>query len=158
MVRTVHLVGLLGILLVPLWACSACRSGDQKDTPDKFRKELTIAGDGHPEITLEIEVVASSRARQRGLMFRDNLADGQGMLFLFESEEEHPFWMKNTLIPLDIIFIDSKRKVVGIVHNAKPRNEESLTVGLPSLFVLEVPGGYCNRRGIHRGDTVAFAL
>jgi uncharacterized protein len=158
MVRTIHLFGLVGALLLPLWACSACRSQDPSGTPDKPRKTLTIHGDDHPEIAIEIEVVASSRARQRGLMFRDDLADGQGMLFLFESEEEHPFWMKNTLISLDIIYIDGNRKIVGIVHNAEPRSEQSLTVGLPSRFVLEVPGGYCNRVGIHRGDKVSFTL
>jgi uncharacterized protein len=158
MVRTIHLIGLMGALLLPLWACSACRSQDSADSDHRPLKVLTVHGKDHLDITIEVEIVASSRARQRGLMFRDNLADGQGMLFLFESEEEHPFWMKNTLIPLDIIYIDSKRQVVGIVHNAEPRNEQSLTVGLPSRFVLEVPGGYCNRVGIHRGDTVAFTL
>jgi len=157
MFRTVHVVSLLAALVLPLWACSACRS-QEPATPVSSKKSLSIHGDGHEVITLEVEIVASSRGRQRGLMFRDNLADGQGMLFFFESEEEHPFWMKNTLISLDIIFIDGKRQVVGIVHNAEPRNEKSLTVGLPSLYVLEVPGGYCNRVGIHRGDKVTFKL
>ncbi len=158
MIRPAHFVWLLAALSLPLWACSACRSQDPAVDSATAGKPLTIEGDGHPTITLEVEVVASSRARQRGLMYRDSLADGRGMLFVFAEEEEHPFWMKNTLIPLDIIFIDSARRVVGIVHHAEPRNEQSLTVSVPSRFVLEVPGGYCNRVGIHRGDKVSFTL
>lgn len=156
--RNVELVWLLTALSLPAFACSACRSQDPIEAVAPPGTTLTVKGKGHDEITLTVEVVASSRGRERGLMFRDDLADGQGMLFVFESEKEHPFWMKNTLISLDIVFIDSQRQVVGIVHNAKPRKESSLSIGIPSRFVLEVPGGYCNRVGIHRGDKVAFKL
>lgn len=158
MVRLAHVVWLTSALSLMLWACSSCRSQDPVTANAPPVTSLTIEGEGHPTIALEVEVVASTRGRQRGLMFRDNLADGQGMLFVFEGEEEHPFWMKNTLISLDIIYIDSSRQIVGIVHNAEPRNEKSLTIGVPSRFVLEVPGGYCNRLGIHRGDKVSFKL
>ena len=91
-------------------------------------------------------------------MFREDLEDGEGMLFVFAAQQEHSFWMKNTLIPLDILFVDDARRVVGIVHKASPKNEKSLTVGVPSRFVLEVPGGYCNRKGVGRGDQLEFKL
>jgi uncharacterized membrane protein (UPF0127 family) len=138
-------------------ACSACRSDDPPPAAPALT-QLTISSQGTPKVTLSVEVVASNRGRQRGLMFRDHLEDGKGMLFVFDSEQEHPFWMKNTLIPLDIIFLDSNRQIVGIIHNATPKREDNLSVGIPSRFVLEVPGGYCNRTNIHRGDAASFDL
>ncbi len=148
----------LFLFFLPLVACCACRTTDGEQPPGLPKTTATVTtGDGRT-LAIEAEVVASSRGRQRGLMYREELADGEGMLFLFDREEEHPFWMKNTKIPLDMIVFDSQHHIVGFVHEAAPFKEDSLTVGLPSRFVLEVPGGYCKRQSIHRGDRVDFAL
>lgn len=105
---------------------------------------------------VEVEVAATDPMRERGMMWRKELADGNGMLFVFPTEEEHSFWMRNTLIPLDMIFIDSKQAIVGIAENAPPRSLVSRTVGAPSKYVLEVPGGWCQKVGVRSGLRVVL--
>jgi uncharacterized membrane protein (UPF0127 family) len=89
-------------------------------------------------------------------MYRRELADGHGMLFIFPDESVLTFWMKNTPIPLDMIFIGSDMKIVGIVREAVPFTESPRTVGLPSRYVLEIVGGGAQKRGIQVGDKVLF--
>jgi uncharacterized membrane protein (UPF0127 family) len=100
---------------------------------------------------VQVEVADTDAKRERGLMFRKELADGRGMLFLFDEEGEHGFWMKDTLIPLDLIFVDSSGKVTGIIAQARPLSLE-LRNGGPSRMVLEVPGGWAAARGVRAGD------
>ncbi len=105
---------------------------------------------------VDVEVAATPEARTRGLMWRQELPAGQGMLFVFPEEEVQSFWMRNTLIPLDMLFIDSAGKIVGVVENAQPRTLTSRSVGLPGRYVLEVPGGWSRAQGLARGGTVRF--
>lgn len=106
--------------------------------------------------TILVEVVSSPRMVERGLMYRQHLPPGEGMLFLMGEEEVQSFWMRNTLIPLDMIFIDKHFKVVGIVENAEPRSEISRSVGIPSSYVLEVNGGWSSQNGVAAGTMVKF--
>lgn len=108
-------------------------------------------GGSHP---VDAEVAASGISRQRGMMWRTELAPGKGMLFIFPDEEVHSFWMKNTLIPLDMIFIGKDRRIAGIVQQATPRTTASRSVDKPSLYVLEVPGGWAEKAGIQPGSAV----
>ncbi len=105
---------------------------------------------------VEVEVAATPEARSRGLMWRTELAAGKGMLFLFPEEEVQSFWMRNTLISLDMIFINMGMKVAGIVERAEPRTLTQRTVGVPSQFVLEVPGGWSQSVGVTKGSAVEF--
>lgn len=105
---------------------------------------------------VEVEVAATPEARSRGMMWRTELAAGKGMLFLFPEEEVQSFWMRNTLIPLDMIFITTGMKVAGIVERAEPRTFTQRTVGVPSQFVLEVPGGWSQSVGVTKGSAVEF--
>jgi hypothetical protein len=105
-------------------------------------------------VEVALEVVDTPAARERGLMYRSSLADGHGMLFVFPEEADHHFWMKNTLIPLDLLFIGPDRRVVGLVREAEPLSTVPRGVGRPSRWVLEVPGGFAARRGIAVGDRV----
>jgi uncharacterized membrane protein (UPF0127 family) len=91
-----------------------------------------------------------------GLQYRNELAEDQGMLFLFPAEETLTFWMKNTPIPLDMIFIGSDLKIVGIVHDAVPFSTTTRSVGVPSRFVLEIKGGLAKQKGIEVGAAVRF--
>jgi len=100
-----------------------------------------------------VEVADDDARRERGLMFRRELPEGRGMLFVFGEEGEHAFWMKDTLIPLDMIFVDSAGRVTGVVERAQPLSLQ-LRSGGPSRWVLEVPGGWAARRGVKAGDTV----
>ena len=106
--------------------------------------------------SVEVEVADSPNTRTRGLMWRKSLADGKGMLFIFPEEAVQSFWMRNTLIALDMVFINRAHRVAGIVEHALPQTLDPRTVGRPSVYVLEVPGGYCARMGIRAGVTVTF--
>ena len=92
-------------------------------------------------------------------MDRPNLARDSGMLFIFNEEKIYPFWMKNTLIPLDIIWIDSSKKAVYIKHSAQPCGAgdcPNITPDKPANFVLEINGGLCEKLGISEGAQFTF--
>jgi uncharacterized membrane protein (UPF0127 family) len=103
---------------------------------------------------VSVEIADTQALRTRGLMWRSALPDGTGMLFIFPTETVQSFWMRNTLIPLDMVFIDQRLRVVGVVQWAEPRTLTSRTVGKPSVYVLEVPGGWTARNGVRAGSTV----
>jgi uncharacterized membrane protein (UPF0127 family) len=105
-------------------------------------------------VPIRVEVVADDASRMRGLMYRNHLDDGHGMLFVFDETKDHSFWMKNTLIPLDMIFIGDDRRIAGVHANATPLSLTPISVGRPSRWVLEVPGGYAARAGIATGDAI----
>lgn len=108
------------------------------------------------EVSVKVEVAANPPARQRGLMFRQKLAEDEGMLFLFPASEQLSFWMRNTYLPLDMIFIKSDLTVLGVVEGAKPLTEDSRAVPGESQFVLEVNATYARRHQIGPGTKVRF--
>jgi uncharacterized membrane protein (UPF0127 family) len=101
-----------------------------------------------------LEVADTPATRSRGLMYRNALPDGSGMLFVFDDDADHEFWMKNTLIPLDMLFIAADGRIVGIRADATPLSTAAIGVGAASRFVLEVPGGWAGRHGVAAGDRV----
>jgi uncharacterized membrane protein (UPF0127 family) len=103
---------------------------------------------------VDVEVAATPASRERGLMWRNALAEGKGMLFIEPHELVQNFWMRNTLIPLDLFFIDKGLRIVGIVENAEPKTLTGRGVPYPSMYVLEVPGGWAARIGAHAGARV----
>jgi uncharacterized membrane protein (UPF0127 family) len=105
---------------------------------------------------VQVEVAATDEARSRGLMWRKELPQGQGMLFVFPRDAAHAFWMLNTLIPLDMVFIDVQGLVVGIVERAPPHSMTARSVDRPSRYVLEVPGGWSQSVGLRAGSRVRF--
>ncbi|HWP67156.1 MAG TPA: DUF192 domain-containing protein [Candidatus Limnocylindria bacterium] len=105
-------------------------------------------------VSVRLEVARTEAARTKGLMYRRSLADGDGMLFVFDEARDHSFWMKNTFIPLDMIFIGEDLRVVGVHARAEPQSTQSISVGAPSRYVLEVPGGWAERHGVGRGTRV----
>jgi uncharacterized membrane protein (UPF0127 family) len=100
---------------------------------------------------VDAEVAATRDARTRGLMWRRSLADGAGMLFIFPQEEPLNFWMKNTLIPLDMIFLAADRTIVGVVERATPLTLTPRGPDADARYVLEVPAGWVARVGLRRG-------
>lgn len=105
---------------------------------------------------VKVEIAADEASRARGLMFRRSLAADQGMLFLFPDTEDRAFWMHNTVIALDIIFLDETRAVVGVVANAAPQTDTPRAVGKPSRYVVEVAGGAASAHGVGPGTRAAF--
>lgn len=111
---------------------------------------------GHPAVAVEVEVARSEPERALGLMYRRELAADRGMLFLFPRSEVQHFWMKNTYVSLDMIFIGSDLRVVGVVENTTPLTTTPYSVGLPSQYVVEVNAGWARRHGITPGTAVRF--
>ena len=105
---------------------------------------------------VQVEVASTQEQRVRGLMFRRELGRDRGMVFLFDETSEHPFWMHNTLIPLDIIFLGDDRRVVGVVANAAPQTDTQRTVAKPSRYVVEVSGGEAAAHGVGPGTRAVF--
>jgi len=101
-----------------------------------------------------LEVVDTPAGRERGLMYRSSMPEDHGMLFIFPDEVERSFWMKNTLIPLDMLFIASDGRIVGIAADATPLTTTARSVGQPSRYVLETNGGWAARHGVRAGDRV----
>jgi uncharacterized protein len=108
------------------------------------------------EVSFQVEIAASPEKREFGLMYRRDLPANHGMLFIFPAERVNSFWMKNTPIPLDMIFINRERKIVGIVHETVPFSLDGRSVSVPSQYVLEINGGLSRRYGFKAGDVVRF--
>lgn len=136
-------------LALVLGAC-AC---SQKQAPSTATVILETAS---RPIRVEAEVVRTAEEREKGLMYRKELAAYRGMLFIFDREERQSFWMKNTYIALDMIFVSEGMKVVGVVENARPMTTESRAVDAVSRYVLEVNAGFARRHEIAAGTAVRF--
>jgi uncharacterized membrane protein (UPF0127 family) len=104
-----------------------------------------------PGVEVEAEVVRAPRDTERGLMYRTSMDEDRGMLFDLGEREDHKFWMHNTCIPLDMLFVDFDGLIVGIVENAPTLNEGTRSVGCASRFVLEVNAGWARRHGVRAG-------
>lgn len=89
-------------------------------------------------------------------MYRTSMSENEGMLFVFDTERVLSFWMKNTYIPLDMIFIDAENKIIDINHNAQPEDIVPFSSSAAALYVLEVNGGFCAARNINIGGSVEF--
>ena len=122
--------------------------------PNHLRTEplevTTAAGVAH----FTVEIADTEATRDRGLMFRKSLGQNEGMLFDFKTPQQVAFWMKNTRIPLDMLFIAPDGRVVSIARNATPMNETPIPSGAPVLAVLEVAGGRAAEIGAQPGDKV----
>ena len=132
--------------------CCVNANGSDPRTPAP-RVVVETASGAH---VVRVELARTDAERARGLMWREKLDPDAGMLFLFEESALHGFWMKNTLISLDMIFIGEDGRIVGVVERAAPGTTTPREVGAPSRYVLEVNGGWSAARGVRAGDRVRF--
>lgn len=162
-------------VLATLSLCSACASCSPGGTP-KTREPQSASSDGAtgaaaPEqlaasvelfpvgrapVLVGVELARTPSERAKGLMYRKHLDAEAGMLFLFEQPQQLTFWMRNTYVPLDMIFIESSLRVLGVVENAEPLTETSRSVPGQSQYVLEVNAGFSREHGIGPGTMVRF--
>lgn len=113
------------------------------------------------EHCFQVETASTPVAREAGLMFRENLSDNEGMLFIFPKEDTYSFWMKNTLLALDIIWIDSQGNVVFMSKQAQPCETEQeqcevITPTKPAKYVLEIKAGQAENIGLDVGDVLTI--
>jgi uncharacterized membrane protein (UPF0127 family) len=109
-------------------------------------------------VRVRVEVVRTPAARARGLMFRSQLDQDQGMLFVMDREEVQSFWMKNTYLPLDMLFIRADGTVARIAADTEPLSTRTISSGEPVLAVLELNAGTAARLGLRAGDRVEHPL
>ena len=105
---------------------------------------------------VRVEIAGDEASRARGLMYRRSLEPDRGMIFVFPASEEHTFWMHNTLIALDMIFLDEGRAVIGVVANVAPQTDTPRTVGRPSRYVIEVAAGDAAVHAVGPGTRAVF--
>ena len=141
---------------------SSCKEDKKTITPTEitFKKEgelsLFKAETDSLIADFNIEIADDEYETQTGLMNRKSMQDSNAMLFIFPDMQMRAFYMKNTLIPLDIIYLDNNNTIVSIQENAKPLDEASLPSGSPAQYVLEINGGLSKQLGIEIGDRMSF--
>ncbi len=116
--------------------------------------EIVILVGDNEKLFFDVELALTAPEQARGLMFRTEMPAHMGMLFMFDDVAMRSFWMKNTLIPLDMLFIHADGTIHHIHHNAKPQDLTSITSKYPSKAVLELNGGTADKMGIKEGDQV----
>lgn len=124
-------------------------------SPAAGADSLTIKSQSS-EYKFEVEIADDAEERAQGLMFRKNLAPNAGMLFIYPTVQDVAFWMKNTLIPLDMLFIAADGHIVRIEKQATPLSETAIPSGAPVKAVLEVNGGLADELGVKQGDLVKY--
>jgi uncharacterized membrane protein (UPF0127 family) len=120
------------------------------------KAEPLVVHAGGSAYKFEVEIVTTPETRAQGLMFRKALAANAGMLFLYPGEQPVSFWMKNTLIPLDMLFLKADGSIAHIAHDAVPLDETPIDSGAAVKAVLEVKGGTATALGIKEGDRVEY--
>lgn len=125
---------------------------DQERRPPPGRAWVIFGAD-----TVVAEIARTPDERAEGLMYREELPDGTGMLFLFEDSEVRSFWMQNTYVPLDIAYMDSSLSIVSI-HAMEPLTTEGYESAAPAMFALEVPQGWFAAHGIGVGSTANVVM
>ena len=153
------------LLFIGVILCTSCK----KDTPQnqsstpiqvEFTKEgeLSIFKQDSDSLIaqFDIEIAKTEYETQRGLMDRYSMKSNQGMLFIFPNSQPRSFYMKNTYIALDIIYVDSAKKIASFQENAKPLDESSLPSNAPAQYVFEINGGLVQSLSLQVGDRIDF--
>jgi uncharacterized membrane protein (UPF0127 family) len=136
----------------------ASQEADETAVVIEFREDgrLSIARDGEAYVNLAIEIAENDSTRMRGMMQRQSMPDDSGMLFIFETEEDRAFWMANTPLPLDLIFVSADSMIISIKKYVQPLSAQNVPSEGPAQFVLEVIAGYSDSKGIIEGDKLSW--
>jgi uncharacterized membrane protein (UPF0127 family) len=156
----IFVFSVVGYWLLPFIAdkSSSVSSENRNNHAPTFTKEgeVTFWRAQQKIVTIDVEIAATESERAQGLMFRPSMPDSVGMLFIFEWSAPQAFWMKNTIMSLDIIYVDENKKIVSISKNAVPYSEESLPSAGNAQYVVEVVAGFTDKYGIQPGDRITF--
>ena len=157
----------LALVITAAVVISACSQSSKKsDTTNtdedrsttlSYERPVTfISAEGDTVSTIKAAIADDNQERSQGLMDVRNLPADKGMLFIFNENKPRGFWMANTPLPLDIIFVNADKQIVRIHHNAQPFSEKSLTSDKPAQYVIETNAGYAVSHDIQEGMSVAF--
>ena len=136
------------LVLTLALAGASCEAEPEKSQEDAYAVAMKVGGE-----TFRLEIADTPRKQQLGLMHRKSMPQDHGMLFVFPDERERSFWMKNTHIPLDIVYLDAGGKVVSI-KPMEPLDESSVASDAPAKYAVEVNRGAAKRAGVKVGDVL----
>jgi len=162
---TVIVIAVFGLIYIfkpkPVKTINTKRGTMDYSSAYQFEKdgELVFQNvDGGFLTKIDIEIAETDVKRERGLMYRNKMEEDQGMLFIFDDEMPRSFWMKNTLLPLDMIFVNSKYEIINIRKRARPFDLGQYTSTAPAKYVIEVNAGYTDKFDITPGDKISFRI
>jgi uncharacterized membrane protein (UPF0127 family) len=161
--RAVWLCGAIEMLVIfalgiVIGSCHSDFSDSQDSSAHEVEGPAVEIMSSEGPVLVRVEVPGTAAQKERGLMYREHLEDDAGMLFISDYERVQRFWMKNTFIPLDLIFIGTDMEIKGIIEKAMPESLEILSIRTPVKYVLEVNGGFCKRHGVMKGQRVRLIL
>ena len=136
------------LFFIPLFSCSE----------SSLNYQSTIVQNQNQSFTVNAEIADTSEKMSLGLMNRQSLDENSGMLFVYDTEQSVSFWMKNTYVSLDIIFMDSQKKIVEIEKNTTPLSETLITPTSLVRYVLEVNAGFADTHALSVDDTLVFSV
>ena len=158
----------LGWVIFPLLVHCSATAGNEAQTAPKQRSreaapqpsaeptQVVFTPMGQDPVRVRVEVMRTPEDRQRGLMFRKHLDPDAGMLFIFEHAQQLAFWMHNTYVPLDIIFVTDELVILGIVENATPLTDAPRSVPGLARYVVEVNAGFSRSHALSAGTKLSF--
>lgn len=146
------------LFLLALVVPNALSPVHAEENPVRARTPLTIEMASGQEVYLDVELALTGRHRSLGLMFRRELSDDKGMLFIFPDMGMRSFWMRNCYISLDIIYLDEDGSIINIIANAPPQSDTPRRSTAPAKAVLEIRGGLSSELGLKSGDIVRHVL
>ena len=136
------------------------KDAEEESAISSFRKDGNLkfldGADKTLKASIDLEIAKTIFERNRGLMYRRSLPENGGMLFIFEKMAPQSFWMKNTIISLDIIYVDDQFRIVSIAERTLPYSLEPVRSEGPAIYVVEVNGGFCNRHGVKPDDFIEY--
>jgi hypothetical protein len=136
---------------------ASIRSTIPATTPQQYsRSEVLIGG-----LKIYADLADTPKKQINGLVWRSQLNDSEGMLFVFSSERSLNFWMKNMLIPIDIVFVTSDMKVINVYKSVPPCVDDPCKLyasSKPAKYALELSAGFCERHGVHPGDSISLSI
>jgi uncharacterized protein len=154
-VVAIVVIGGLAFMFIPRPQQTSLRSS----AAPMFTKEgevTLVRRDGTTAVTIDVEIAESMERRETGLMGRPTMEERQGMLFIFEEEQPLSFWMKNTLMSLDMFFVDADGTISTIHRNTTPYSEQAYPSRKPGKFVLETIAGFADKFGLAEGDRMGW--
>lgn len=155
MSKTTSFASLLFIGALALSGCGAGKAAPGADGPSQANPRLETVEMVAGSRTLKLELARTADEREKGLMFRKSLGENEGMLFVFPSDEQLAFWMKNTSIPLSIAYIASDGTIREI-HDLEPFSLEAVKAGRSVRYALEVGRGWFGKAGLREGDRLSL--